>query len=67
MNWTKKLLMMNKMSASETLDSLDVVKCFAEIHGDKQINVVLNELIRKVEALKVQNVRQSTVCMFFEK
>ena len=59
--------MMNKMSASETLDSLDVVNCFAEIHGDKQINVVLNELIRKVEALKVQNVRQSTVCMFFEK
>ena len=61
------MLMMNKMSASETLDILDVVKCFAEIHGDKQINVVLNELIRKVEALKVQNVRQSTVCMFFEK
>ena len=33
-----------KMTASETIDSLDVVKCFTEIHGDKQMNVMLNEL-----------------------
>ena len=32
------------MTASEALDSLDAVKCFAEIHGDKQMNVMLNEL-----------------------
>ena len=67
MHWTTKLLMMNKMTASETLDSLDVLKSFAEIHGDKQANIALNELIRKVEVLKLQNVRQSTVHMFFEK
>ena len=26
-----------KVMASETLDILDVVKCFAKIHGDKQL------------------------------
>ena len=31
-----------KVAASETLDSLDAMKCFAEIHGDKQRNVILN-------------------------
>ena len=53
-----------KVTASETFDSLDAVKCFAEIHGDKQINVMLNELLGKVEILKLQNVRQSTIHMF---
>ena len=38
------------MTASEALNRLGIVKCFAEIHGDKQMNVMLNELIRKVEA-----------------
>ena len=37
------------MAASEALNRLGIVKCFAEIHGDKQMNVLLNELIRKVE------------------
>ena len=50
-----------KVTASEALDSLDAVKCFAKIHGDKQMNVMLNELIGKVETLKLQNVRQSTI------
>ena len=42
-----------KVTASEALDSLDAVKCFTEIHGDKKMNVMvmLNELIRKVETL----------------
>ena len=53
-----------KMTASEALDSLDAVKCFTEIHGDKQMTVMLNELIGKVETLKLQNVRQSTIHMF---
>ena len=38
-----------KMMASEALNSLGIVKCFAEIHGDNQMNVMLNELIRQVE------------------
>ena len=49
------------LTASEALDSLDHVNCFAEIHGDKQMNVMLNELIGKVETLKLQNVRLSTI------
>ena len=41
------------MTASEAIDSLDAVQSFAEIHGDKQMNVILNALIGKVETLKV--------------
>ena len=55
------------MTAFEVLDSLDAVKYFAEIHGDKQVIVILNELIGKVETLKLQNARQSTFHMFFKK
>ena len=40
------------------------MKCIAEIHGDKQMNVILNELIEEVETLKLQNIRQSTIPMF---
>ena len=50
-----------KVTASETLDSLDSVQCFAEIHGDKEMNIILNELIGKVETLKLQNVKQNTI------
>ena len=32
-----------KVTASEILDSLDAVKCFTEIHEDKQMNVILIE------------------------
>ena len=53
------------MTASEDLDSLDVVKCFVEIHGDKQMSLILNELLGKVGNLKLQNVRQSIIHMFF--
>ena len=41
------------MTSSKTLDSVDAVKCFAGIQGDKQMNVVLKELIGKVETLKL--------------
>ena len=50
--------------ASEALDSLDPVQCFGEIHGDKQINVMLNKLIGKAETIKLQNVRQSFTYVF---
>ena len=53
-----------KVTAFEALDSLDAVECFAEIHGDKQMNVMLNELKQKMEIL---NVRQSNIHMFFKK
>ena len=44
-----------KVTASEALDSVVTVNCFAEIHGDKQMNVMLNKLI---EPVKLQNARQ---------
>ena len=44
-----------KATAFKALDSLDAVQCFAEIQGDKQTHVMLNELIGKVETLKLQN------------
>ena len=56
-----------KVTASETLDILDAVKCFTEIHGVKQMNVMLIGLIRKMKILKLQNFRQSTIRMFFKK
>ena len=31
-----------KVTASEALDSRDILKLFTEIHGDKQMNVMLN-------------------------
>ena len=40
-----------KLTAFEAIDSLDVVKCFPEIHGDQQMNVMLNKLIGKLETL----------------
>ena len=45
------------MAAFEAFDSLDTVKCFADIHGDKQMNVMLSEWIGKVETLKLQNIK----------
>ena len=36
------------MTGCEALDSLDAVKRFAEMYGDTQINVMLNELMGKV-------------------
>ena len=42
-----------KVTASEVLDSLDAVKCFTEIHRDKQMSVMLNELIGEEETLKL--------------
>ena len=45
-----------KVTISEALDSLDDVKCFTEIDGDKQMNLMLNESLEKVEIIKLQNV-----------
>ena len=56
-----------KVTAFEALDSLDAVKCFVETDGDNHMNVMLNELTGKEETLKLQNVRQSTIHMFFKK
>ena len=54
-----------KVTPCEILDSLDAVKYSTEIHGDKQMNIILIELIGKMKTLKSQNFRQSTICMLF--
>ena len=55
------------VTASEALNSLDAAKCFPETHGDKQMNRMLNELIGKVETLKLKNVREKTIHLLFKK
>ena len=52
------------MTGCEAFDSLDAVKRFAEMYGDTQINVMLNELMGKVKTLKLENVRQITSTCF---
>ena len=49
------------------LDSLDAVKCFAKIHGDKERNVMLKKLIVNVETFKLQNNKQKNIHIFFKK
>ena len=56
-----------KVTASKALDSLDTVNCFTEIHGEKHTSIMLNESIAKVETIKLENVRQSTIHVIFMK
>lgn len=56
-----------KVAASEALDNLDAVRCLDESRGDKPMKLILKELIRKKETLKLQNVTQSTIHMIFKK
>ena len=53
-----------KVTTSEAFDSLDAVKCCDEIQGDMQINVMLNELVGKVETLRLRTGKQRHVHMF---
>ena len=55
-----------KVTPCEILDSLDAVKYSTEIHGDKQMNIMLIELIGKMKTLKSQNFRQSTIRMLLK-
>ena len=56
-----------KVTTSGDLDSLDAVKSFCWDLRRERMNVMLNELIRKVKTLKLQNFRQSAIHMFFKK
>ena len=63
--------MMSKMLETwrhlKPLIVLMVWRIIAEIHGDKQMNVMLNELMVKVEKRKLQNIRQTTIHRYLEK
>ena len=56
-----------KVTASNALESLEIVNCFTEIHGEKQTSTMLNESIAKVKTIKLQNVTQSTIHVIFMK
>lgn len=41
-----------KMTTSKTLDSLDAMRCFAKTHGDKQMDVMLNEVQNSIQRIR---------------
>ena len=44
-----------KITAAEALKNLDKVKNFIEVSGSDHLNRIFNELIEKVEQMKVKN------------
>ena len=53
----------------ETLQAslINIKLTFQLKNGDKQMSAMLNELIRKMKTLKLQNFRQNTIHIFFRK
>ena len=56
----------NNVTSSEALQCLDEVKRYAEVHGDVLLNNMLNELIGKMESIKLKNLRQCGIKQFFK-
>lgn len=52
-----------KVMASQDLDILNAVKCFAYIHGDYPMNVMLNQLMGKEEIPKLLD-KVLFICFF---
>ena len=55
------------LTVSEALESLDGVKNCIEGHGDNEMNMMLNDLIGKVEKLKLKILRQTNITSFLKK
>ena len=55
------------LTVSEALETLDGVKNCIEVHGDKEMNVMLNDLIGRVEKLKLKTLRQTNITGFLKK
>ena len=55
------------MTISEALDSLDRVKNCIEVHGDNEMNMMLNDLIGRVEKLKLKTLRQTNITSILKK
>ena len=43
------------MAALEALQSLDEIKNTIEVHGDNEVNIFLNDVISRVEKLKLHH------------
>ena len=55
------------LTVSETLESLDGVKNCTEVRGDNEMNMMLNDLIGRVEKLKLKTLRQTYITSFLKK
>ena len=55
------------LTVSEALESFDGVKNCIEGHGDNEMNMMLNDLIGRVEKLKLKILRQTNITSFLKK
>ena len=55
------------LTVSEALESLDGVKNCIEVHRDNEMNMMLNDLIDRVEKLKLKTLRQPNITSFIKK
>ena len=53
-----------KITAAEALKKLDEVRNFTEVNGSDHLNIILNELIKNVEQMKLKNQNQSDIRSF---
>ena len=53
-----------KITAAEALKKLDEVRNFTEVNGSDYLNIILNELIKNVEQMKLKNQNQSDIRSF---
>ena len=55
------------LTVSEALESLAVVKICIEVHGDNEMDMMLNDLIGRVEKLKLKTLWQTNISSFLKK
>ena len=53
------------ITAAEALKKLDEVKKFMEVNGSDHLNMICNNLIAKMEQMKLKNQKQIDVRSFF--
>ena len=54
-----------KIAAAEALKKLDEVKKFIKVNKSDHLNIIFNELIEKVEQMKLKNQKLSNIKSFF--
>ena len=55
------------LTVSDALESFDEVKNCIEVHGDNEMNMMLNDLIGRIEKVKRKTKRQSNITSFLKK
>ena len=54
------------MIVAQALESLDGVKSLTEIHGDNNLNMMRNEIIRRAETMKHKTQKQENIRDFLK-